>query len=92
MVSSATLPHSGDLFNFHFQVALALPNNPRANLSSQHKYATCITIVAWWCQYAIYLLHFPLLSHDARSSGLLRNSTSLLTMTSQDVLFHLLVS
>jgi hypothetical protein len=85
-------PAFWDLFNFHIQVALALPNNPRANLSSQLKYATCITIVAWWCQYAIYLLHFPPLSHDARSSGRLRNFTFLLTMTSQDVLFHLLLS
>lgn len=77
---------------WRYLISIFKLHSPRANLSSQHKYATCITIVAWWCQYAIYLLHFPLLSHDAPSSGLLRNSTFLLTMTSQDVLFHLLVS
>ncbi len=60
-----------------FQLALALPDNPRANLSSQAKYATCITILAWWGRYAIYLLHFPLLPHDARTSGPLHNSTFL---------------
>jgi hypothetical protein len=92
MVSSATLPHSGDLFNFHIQVALALPNNPWANLSSQHKYATCITIVAWWCQYAIYLLHFPLLSHDARPLVFCVTPTFLLTMNDfTRCTFHLLV-
>jgi hypothetical protein len=77
-----------------FQVALALPITVirEQTVLHKHKYATCIIIVAWWCQYAIYLLHFSLLSHDARSFGLLRNSSFFLTMTSQGVLFHLLVS
>jgi hypothetical protein len=91
-ISSVSSPHSGDLFNFNFQVTLALPITGEQTFSSQHKYATCITICRLVVQYAIYLLHFPLLGHDARSFGLLRNSTFLLTITSQDVLFHLLLS
>jgi hypothetical protein len=73
-----------------FKLHSRFPIYPRANLSSQNKYATCITIVAWWCQYAIYLLHFPLLSHDACPSGRLHVSFD--DDFLQDVLFHLLVS
>lgn len=79
MLSSATLPHSGDLINFHFQVALALTREQAKHFpfTTQIRYLYNY-LSLWWCQYVIYLLHFPLLAHGARPLVFMRNSTFLL--------------
>lgn len=55
MVSSAALPHSGDLFNFHCQVALAPPNN----LASEPFFTTQIRYLYNYCRLVVPIRHIP---------------------------------